>query len=316
MNNTFTQIGKYADIRLDRWFKRTFGVEARKHLLVELLKRLIPEHDFADIHFAQQEFTNANPDLKSIRVDISARDSDGTRVILEMQMVEQHNYYERIAFNSSFPVMEQKDRGSMDNDFPSVYMLNFMNFSYHKGSDQVLYRGRFRWDDTNEAITDRVQLIFLELPNCTKALTPEATFADNFSYVLRNIGRMTGIPPELEDDEFFRDLFKSAEIATFTADENEKYRKDMLDQESIYMNQRFYEEKGLEKGFELGREEGLEIGREEGLSKGLARGREEGREEGREKEKLEMARSLKELGVENSIICQASGLTAEEVEAL
>lgn len=240
-------IGRYANIRLDRWFKRTFGVEERKHLLVELLKGIIPEHDFEDLEYAQQEFQNEDPDTyKSIRVDVSARDRDGTRVIVEMQMAEQDNYYERIAFNSAFPVMEQKELGSLENDFPTVYMVNIMDFSYHKGSDQVLYRGRFRWDDTNESITDRIQLIFLELPNCTKALTPEATFADNFCYVMRNIENLEEIPPQLRT-KFFEDLFKSAEISNFTPSERRKYHKDMMDEQSIAMSIKYHERIGREE---------------------------------------------------------------------
>lgn len=263
-------IGRYANIRLDRWFKRTFGVEERKHLLVELLKGIIPEHDFEDLEFAKQEFQNEDPDdYKSIRVDVSARDRDGTRVIVEMQMAEQDNYYERIAFNSAFPVMEQKELGSLENDFPTVYMVNIMDFSYHKGSDQVLYRGRFRWDDTNEAITDRIQLIFLELPNCTKALTPEATFADNFCYVMRNIENLEEIPPQLQT-KFFKDLFKSAEIANFTPSERRKYHKDMMDEQSIAMSIKYHERIGREEGLSAGREESrTQIAREmlkDGLS--------------------------------------------------
>ena len=289
-------IGKYANIKLDRWFKRTFGVEERKHLLVALLKEIIPEHDFAELEFAKEEFINEEPETyKSIRVDISARDKDGTRVIVEMQMTEQDNFYERIAFNAAFPVMEQKEIGDVENDFPSVYLVSLMNFSYHKGSDQVHFSGRYRWDDTNEAITDRVQLIFLELPNCSKALTPEASFADNFCYVMRNIENLTEIPPEL-NTEFFRELFKSAEIANFTAAERRRYRKDMMDEQSIIMGQRFHER----------------IGREQGRKEGL----EEGRHEGSQETKAQIAKAMLADGQDASVISKYTGLSADEIAAL
>ena len=53
-----------------------------------------------------------------------------------------------------------------------------------------------------------------------------------------------------------------------------------------------------------GREEGLAEGREEGLAEGLTNGR------------LDMAKKMKALGVSPEIICQTSGLRAEEVKAL
>ncbi|MBO4670942.1 MAG: Rpn family recombination-promoting nuclease/putative transposase [Bacteroidales bacterium] len=292
MTNEKLKLGRYANIKLDRWFKRTFGVEERKHLLVGLLRELLPEHDFEDLQYAGQEFINENAeDYKSIRVDVSARDSDGTRVIVEMQMTEQDNYYERIAFNAAFPVTEQKDIGDEENDFPTVYMVNLMNFSYHERSDQVLYRGRFRWDDTNEAITDRVQLLFLELPNCTKALTPEATFADNFCYVMLNIENLEEIPPQL-DTEYFRDLFKSAEIANFTPSEKRKYRKDMMDQQSIAMGIKFQRR----------------VGREEGLKEGLEKGLEKGR--------VEIARAMLKDGQSPSLVSKYTGLSESELKDL
>lgn len=284
MANEELKFGRYADIKMDRWFKRTFGVEERKHLLVMLLRELLPEHDFEDLQYAGQEFINENAlDYKSIRVDVSARDSDGTRVIIEMQMTEQDNYYERIAFNAAFPVTEQKAIGDEENDFPTVYMVNLMNFSYHEGSDQVLYRGRFRWDDTNEAITDRVQLLFLELPNCRKALTPEATFADNFCYVMQNIDKLEEIPREL-DTEFFRELFKSAEISNFTPSEKRKYRKDMMDKQSIAMGIKFQ--------------------------------RRVGREEGRAESRLAIARLMLANGCDSALVIKCTGLSEDELEKL
>ena len=282
------KIGKYANIKLDHWFKRTLGVEERKHLLATLLRELIPDHDFEDLVLAKDEFVNEEPDeYKSIRVDVSARDRDGTRVIVEMQMAEQDNFYERIIFNSAFPIIEQKVVGDVENDFPSVYTVCLMNFSYHKNCDQVYFSGRYRWDDTFEAISNRSQLIFLELPNCSKALTPAASFADNFCYVMHNIEKLKEIPPQL-DTEFFRELFKSAEIANFTPAERRKYRKDMMDEQSIIQNQRFHERKGREEGRAEGRAEGLQ----------------------------QAARAMVADGMDPKLVARYTGLKPEEIETL
>ena len=54
----------------------------------------------------------------------------------------------------------------------------------------------------------------------------------------------------------------------------------------------------------------------EGLAEGLARGEAKGRAEGRAEEKRQTAKSLKELGVDLSIIQQATGLSAEDIQAL
>ena len=281
MTNDIINLGTFANIRKDRWFKRTLGVKKRIHLLRRLLTEIIPEHDFAEVTLVKEEFINVNPDdYKSIRVDLSAIDSDGTRVIIEMQVAEQDNYYERIAFNSAFPIQEQKEIGSQENDFPTVYMVSLMDFSYHEDSDQVLFRGRFRWDDSHEAITDRVQLIFLELPNCKKALTGDAGFADNFCYVMRNIEKLDAIPPQLSDDKFFVDLFNSARIANFTAREKLLYKSDMLDEQSIAMHERFVDKKA------------------------------------RESQSLEIARNLLAKGIPEDTIIECTGVSADDLNSI
>ena len=56
------------------------------------------------------------------------------------------------------------------------------------------------------------------------------------------------------------------------------------------------------------KEEGLEQGRTEGLAEGEASGRAE--------REIEMAKALKDRGVDIDIIAETSGLTKEEIEQL
>ena len=73
---------------------------------------------------------------------------------------------------------------------------------------------------------------------------------------------------------------------------------------------------GLEEGRSAGIEEGRAAGIEEGRAAGIEEGRAAGIEEGRAKEKLDIARNLKSLGVTVNDIAKATGLSAEEIEAL
>ena len=62
-------IGRYARIIMDDWFKRTFGTEPNKGLLIMLLKELIPEHDIKDLTYVQQEHINPFPGKKDALID-------------------------------------------------------------------------------------------------------------------------------------------------------------------------------------------------------------------------------------------------------
>lgn len=49
------KLGRYANITLGRWFKRTFGTEPRKRLLQLLLAELIPERTIQSLTYARDE---------------------------------------------------------------------------------------------------------------------------------------------------------------------------------------------------------------------------------------------------------------------
>ena len=103
-------------------------------------------------------------------------------------------------------------------------------------------------------MTGSLHFVFLELTNCRKALTPEATLLDNLCYALHNMEHLTDRPEELKE-EIFKRLFKTAEIATFTLEERIKYENDMTTERDIQNYISYAREKGLEEGRAEGRME-------------------------------------------------------------
>jgi predicted transposase/invertase (TIGR01784 family) len=289
-------IGRYARIIMDDWFKRTFGTEPNKGLLIMLLKELIPEHDIKDLTYVQQEHINPFPGKKDALIDVECVDTDGTRFIVEMQVARQRFFYERSLFYSTFGIQQQVEKSSsMDYGFPPVYFVGFMDFSLHEGSDRVLYRYSLREKETGEEMTGSLQFVFLELTNCRKALTPEATLLDNFCYALHNMEHLTDRPEELKE-EIFKRLFKTAEIATFTPEERIKYENDMTTERDI--------------------QNYISYAREKGLEEGRAEGRAEGREEGREEGRIEAARNMLADEISIDLVAKYTGLSIEQVKEL
>ena len=48
-------VRKYANVLIDRWFKRTFGWAGGRRLMQLLLQEMIPERVITDLHFGPQE---------------------------------------------------------------------------------------------------------------------------------------------------------------------------------------------------------------------------------------------------------------------
>ena len=237
--------GPYADVLMDRWFKRTFGWAPAKRLMTLFLTELIPERRIMDLSFGPQEHVNPIEAGKDARVDVECTDQDGTRFVVEMQLARQADFYNRAVFNSTFAIQNQLSAGSRVFSFPPVYFVGIMNFSFHKG-DNVLYRYSLQENHSHERMTDCLQYLFLELPNCTKAMTPEATVLDNFCYALHNISRLPSRPEGLEG-EIFDLLFKSADLTTFASSERLQYFDDMHTKEDIERMIDYAREEGMEK---------------------------------------------------------------------
>jgi|SRR5574344_78142 hypothetical protein len=166
---------RYANIMMDYWFKRTFGMPERSRLMLLLLKELIPERDIKEITYLPTEHGNPLPEMKDVRIDVECTDEKGARFIVEMQVCKQDFFRERMLFYSSYAllgqmmrgkgprmkigrrkaarimgdlsIMELRDRaissGKVNPSFynyPPVYMVSLLNFSIHPGSEDVLYR--------------------------------------------------------------------------------------------------------------------------------------------------------------------------------
>jgi len=96
-------------------------------------------------------------------------------------------------------------------------------------------------------MTDRIEYLFLEIPNCTKALTPAATQLDKICYVFSHISEWDERPEGFEG-EFFDLSFKSLEIANFAEDEKSEYLKDMTTERDLANQIKTAEDKGRADG--------------------------------------------------------------------
>ena len=225
--------GIYANILLDYWFKRTFAeLPFSERLLILLLQELIPERKIASLSYVHQEHTNPYPDARGVRVDVEVTDENGSRFLVEMQREPQDWFYERAIYYASHCILQQMPQGQDDFSFPPVYFIGIMDFALHNDPQRVMYRYSLREDQDKDLMTDSLHFIFLELPNCGRALTPQATVLDNFCFALHNMQFLEERPDVLRQ-EIFDLLFEAAEIATFTPEDKVKYEFEMTTERDI-----------------------------------------------------------------------------------
>ena len=101
---------------------------------------------------------------------------------------------------------------------------------------------------------------------------------------------------------------QQVDITQFTPEEQRDYREIQKDFWDFCSVMETYEKKGMEKGLEKGLKEGMEKSRAEGHA--------EGRAEGEKLKALEIARTMKSLGMSVDVVASATGLSPEEIEEL
>lgn len=290
--------GRYADILLDTTFKRSFkefGDAPR--LLLLFLQALIPERKIASLTYTPEESTNQTPGSKNIRVDVECTDENGQRFVVEVQRSEQHDFYDRAVFNSTFAVQRQLKEGTGQYGFKPVYFVGIMRFSLHPESDRFLYRYSLKEDESGATMTDDLHYIFLEVEKCRNHR--DASLIERIGYALCHIPSLPDKPDGFEE-EIFELLFSSADLNKFAPEDKIKYHNDMTT------------ERDIRNQIDFARDKGYELGLAEGKAEGLAEGKAEGLAEGEAKVRV-AARAMLQDGMPVELVARYTGLSEEQL---
>ena len=256
--------GRYADIMLDRWFKRSFKEYGNaSRLMLLFLQALIPERRIASLTYTPEESTNQNQDGKSVRVDVECTDENGQRFMVEVQRSEQHDFFDRAVFNSTFAIQRQLREGAERFAFKPVYFIGIMRFSLHPDDKRFLYSYCLKEQETGETMTDDLHYIFLEVGKCSSA--PDASLVEKVGYALNHLPSLDGKPAGF-DGEIFDLLFSSADLHNFAPDDKIKYLNDMTTERDIRNQIAFAKDKGFEEGRVEERERIITALRNQGVS--------------------------------------------------
>lgn len=99
---------KYINPFTDFGFKKLFGSEPNKDLLIDFLNQVLPvRHKIKDLTYARTEqLGNSEADRKAI-FDLYCVGENGERFIVEMQKAKQNFFKDRSVYYASFPIQEQ-----------------------------------------------------------------------------------------------------------------------------------------------------------------------------------------------------------------
>jgi predicted transposase/invertase (TIGR01784 family) len=217
---------RYINPYTDFGFKKLFGTEMNKDLLISFLNALLKgQRNIKDIRYLPTEHFGIYANRRAI-FDVYCEDEDGGKFIVEMQNVSQQYYKDRSVFYSTFPIHEQSKVGEDWNfNLKDVYTVGILNFVFRDDEySQDCYHHEVKLMDTQtkKVFFDKLTYIYLEMPKFNKTEDELETMFDKWLFVLRNLSRLFERPKALQEKVFTK-LFEQAEIARFSPEERRGY---------------------------------------------------------------------------------------------
>ena len=284
----------------DMGFKKIFGQEITKDLLIDFLNDLlIGEREITDIQFLDKEQLGVTEEDRSLIYDVYCETVTGEKIIVEMQNKSQPFFKDRALYYLSNAIARQGEKGTTwKYEVKAVYGVFFMNFHLEQGVEAMRRDIILANKETHKLFSDKMRFIFLELPSFKKEEEECDNDFERWIYVLKNMETLNRLPFKAQKS-VFKKLEQIVDIASMSKADRIKY------DESI---KKYRDTLAVMSGQWL---EGKAEGLQEGEAKGLLKGKAEGLQEGIAK----VAKNMKAMKMSDKQIAAATGLSEETIKS-
>jgi len=276
---------KYINPFTDYGFKRLFGEEPNKDLLLDFLNELLKaeQGQITELTYLKNENLSTTELNRKAIFDLYCTNERGEKFIVELQKTKQKFFKDRTVYYSTFPIRDQAIIGSEWNfELKKVYTIAILDFVFDEDENQpekLRYDVKLTDIQTKKIFYDKLTFIYLEMPKFNKLAEELETKFDKWLFILKNLHKLERIPEKIKENIFLK-LFETAEIAKFNQQEYQEYEDSL----------KYYRD----------------------IKNSLDTAKEEGKIEG----KIEVAKNLIKSGVSIDIIIKTTGLTEKEIKDL
>ena|ERR1017187_2419550 len=245
--NPFTDFG----------FKKLFGEEGSKDLLINFLNQLLPAHrQVSTLAFVNPEVYPDSKEERKAIFDIHCKSISGERFIVEMQKARMEYFKDRALYYTTFPIRDQAQKGEWDYNLQPVYLIAILDFRFSESSSkhQAIKTDVMLKDQEGNVFYDKLHFCFVQMPFFDKNESQLETQFDKWLFFLKNLENFDHIPAVLNEPVFKRG-FKIARLANLKPKELLEYNesiKKYLDMMNI---------------IETAKKEGIKEGIKEGMVK-------------------------------------------------
>jgi len=243
---------KFADPKNDLAFKKIFGDEKHKNILISFLNAVLDFQDefiIADVTLANPYQVPKIPELQETILDIKATNQRGDTFIVEMQKKDLGDFTKRSLYYTSKAYVSQLDKGLDYAKLKQVYFIGILNFTIFDNKNYIS-RHLITNQETNTQDLKDFEFTFIELPKFHKNLDELETILDKWTYFLKYASDLTMVPKEYSSIEVFKDAFEIATQTAWDKKELEVYEYMLLKEFDEINALRTAEKKAMQRGMQ------------------------------------------------------------------
>ena len=212
----------YVNPLTDFGFKLIFY---NRELLIPFLNDIVGT-DIKSVEYRPTEGLGWFPEERTAVFDLLCTTNSEDQFVVEMQLGKQTWFRDRALFYGSHMIRRQAPRKkNWDFNLKPVYIVSILNFNIFRDGDsknRVIERVCLYRESVKERFSDKLQMIFVQLPKFGKALRELKSNTDNWLFLLKNAGKLKSCPPEITGDPF-KLFLEIAEINKLTPEDMKRY---------------------------------------------------------------------------------------------
>ena len=216
---------KFVDIKNDIAFRKIFGNENKKEILISFLNAVLELTKGKKIKRIEIKNPYQLPeikDLKSSILDVRVTDEREISYIVEMQVEEPDGFDKRVQFYTARQYSKQIEKGD---DYPKlnqVIFIGILDFNFFDDDDNYILRHRTVNVRTQKCTLNGMEYNFIELPKFTKVLKNYKSLVDKWIYFIKNAPNLDVIPADV-NDKGLKHAYEDADRHNWTKEELEAY---------------------------------------------------------------------------------------------
>ena len=225
-------LSRYINFCTDFAFKKIFGTETNKDLLISFLNAALKLEGCDVIKKASYMQIDSPGVVKADRdvvFDLYCETNKGENIIVELQKARPQNFSERVLYFSSLAFQKSVKRSQewpWKYKYVPVYTLSVLDFNhFDSDSDKYIFHTGFM-DQYGQMFSDSIRYTFIELPKFKKTENDLDTLFDKWLFAIKNLHNLKERPAVLTEDIFHK-LFEVAEISLYNPEDRTNYEESL-----------------------------------------------------------------------------------------